>query len=102
MEASGPLPFGFLGDKTIRLAKSPSMSAMPPLVNRSSSAGETGLAGVGCPARHPLPWHGTDFWLEGDRRIAPGAPTEGVSPVSGAIAISDSAALPAPWSDESS
>ena len=49
MEASRPLPSGFLGDETVRLAKSPSMSAAPPPVNRSSSAGDMGLAGGGSP-----------------------------------------------------
>ena len=72
MEASGPLPSGFLGDETVRLARSPSMSTTPPPVNRSSSAGETGLAGVGRHACCPPPWHGIDFWLEGDQGIAPG------------------------------
>ena len=58
MEASGPPPSGFLGDETIRLAKSPSMLAMPLLVNRSSSAGETGLTGGGltCSSSTSMAW----------------------------------------------
>ena len=69
MEASLPPPSGSLGDETVRLAMSPSTPTAPPPVNRLSSAGEMGLAGVGRHPRHPPPWHGLGLWLEGDQRI---------------------------------
>ena len=78
------------------------MSTAPPPVNRSSSTGETGLAG-GWVAMLVIHLHGMGLafgWRgSGDCVVAL---TEGVSSVSGAIAISDSVASPAPWSDESS
>ena len=70
-EPPRPLPSGFLGDKTVRLAKSPSMLAAAPPVNRSSSTGEMGLAGgwLPCSSSTSMAW---DFWLGENRRIAPG------------------------------
>ena len=50
MEVSSPPPSWSLGDETFRLAISPSTPIAPPPVNRSSPAGEMGLAGGGPPS----------------------------------------------------
>ena len=75
------------------------VSHAPP-VNRSPSAGEMGLAGGGsaCSSSTSMAWGRLS--AGGGLEDCSGALTEGVSPVSGAIAISDSVASPAPWSDE--
>ena len=72
------------------------MLTAPLPVNRSSSRWEMGLAGGGSPCSSSTFMAGEG---SGDCVMAL---TEGVSPVPGAIAISDSAASPSPWSGKSS
>ena len=59
MEASSPLPFGPLGDETVRWAKSTSTPIAPPPVSRLLSTGETGLVGG-----EPIPLSSTSMaWV---------------------------------------
>ena len=57
---------------SIMVALLPSLTPCPCWSTGHHPQERSDWLGVGHPARHPLLWHGTDFWLGENWRIAPG------------------------------